>query len=169
MQITDGEALKKIKNGEIDYFSEIVSKYTGNIHRYIKSKLFEKDDVDDLVQNTFVSFYKAIDRFDETRPILPYLYQIAKNEMKMYFRSRKETVVLDEAILVDKEENDYYKGDYEGLLQKLSKEQREILQLFEEGYSYKEIAEKVNRPLNTVRTVIRRSRLQIKKIYYEKT
>ncbi len=169
MTATDGEVIKKIKNGEINCFSEIVGKYTTNIHRYIKAKLFDKNETDDLVQNTFVSFYKAIGRFDEQRPVLPYLYQIAKNELKMYFRSHKETMVLDEAITMDKEEDGFYKEDYDMVFRHLSEEQQEILQLLEEGYSYKEIADRVERPLNTVRTIIRRSRLQIKKQYYEKT
>ncbi len=168
-KLADKEVIQKIKNGEIDYFSVIVEEYTAQIYRYIKAKLFQKLDVDDLVQNTFISFYKAISWFDETKPMLPYLYQIAKNELKMYYRSHKETVSLDEGLIETKiGEDDFYTEDYSPILEKLSKEQQEILQLLQKGYSYEEIAKKCDRPINTIRTIIRRTRLQVKRLY-EKT
>ena len=63
----DKEIIKKIKNGEIDFYSYIVKKYTTQIYQYIKAKLFKKEEVDDLVQNVFISFYKAIENFDEEK------------------------------------------------------------------------------------------------------
>lgn len=168
MKATDNEAIRRIKNGEINYFSILVEEYTPQIYRYIKKRLFQKLDVDDLVQNTFISFYKAISRFDESKPILPYLFQITKNELKMYFRSHKETVSLDESLEIKTEINDFYSEDYSHVLEKLSKEQQEILQLLKKGYTYEEIAKKYNKPINTIRTIIRRTRLKVKKLY-EKT
>jgi len=165
MKVSDRDAVKRIKNGEIDYFSIIVDEYTPQIYRYVKSRLFQKLDVDDLVQNTFVSFYKAIQRFDESKPVLPYLFQIAKNELKMYFRSHKDAVSLDESLESKSEMDDFYTEDYSSVLEKLSGEQQNILQLLQEGYSYEEIAKKCKRPINTVRTIIRRTRLQVKELY----
>lgn len=168
--ISDKEIIIKIKQGEINYFSFLVKKYTDRIYYVIYSRLFNKDDVDDLVQNAFLDFYKAINRFNEDRPVLPYLYEIAKNETKMYFRSKKETVSLDESIKTvnHKEENNFLSTDIEELLTVLPVDQKKALKLLSEGYSYEEIAQKLSRPLNTVRTIIRRGRLKIKK-NYEKT
>jgi RNA polymerase sigma-70 factor (ECF subfamily) len=161
----DKEVIKKIKNGEIDHFSTLVKQYESQIYQYVRARLFQKLDADDLVQNTFVSFYKVISRFDETKPVLPYLFQITKNELKMYYRSHKETVSLEDSLEMKTEQADFYAEDYSRVLEKLSDEQREILQLLEEGYSYEEIAQKYNRPINTIRTIIRRARLQVKKLY----
>lgn len=161
----DKEVIKKIKNGEIDHFSTLVKQYESQIYQYVRARLFQKLDADDIVQNTFVSFYKVISRFDETKPVLPYLFQITKNELKMYYRSHKETVSLEDSLEMKTEQADFYAEDYSRVLEKLSDEQREILQLLEEGYSYEEIAQKYNRPINTIRTIIRRARLQVKKLY----
>lgn len=169
MKLSDQEVIRKIKNGEIDYFSVIVETYTQQIYRYIKSRLFQKLDTDDLVQNTFVSFYKAIPRFEVEKPILPYLFQIARNELKMYFRSHKEVISLDETLEADTNEKEFYREDYSRIFNQLTKEQQGILQLLQEGYSYEEISKKYNRPLNTIRTIIRRTRLQVKKLNDEKT
>jgi len=118
--------------------------------------------VEDLVQNTFLSFYKAIFRFDTNRPVLPYLYQIARNELKMYYRSHKQTVSLAETLSSKREETLVdQQSATASVLVVLSDEQQKALQLIGEGYSYKEIAQRLGKPLNTVRTIIRRARLLI--------
>lgn len=165
MTLSDKEIIKKIKEGEINYFSYIIKKYTGNIVRYIKAKLFNKLDVDDLVQNTFISFYKAINRFDERKPISPYLYKIAMNELKMYYRSHKTTVSLSEDSELFAHEENFYSDDFTRNLEVLTNEQKKVLELLQTGYSYKEIAGRVKKPINTIRTIIRRTRLLLKKNY----
>lgn len=163
LELSDQEIIKKIKNGEIDFFIYIVRKYSASINRLIESRLFNKDDVDDLVQNTFLSLYKAIDKFDEKKPINPYLFQIAKNELKMYYRSHKKTVKLDEQLTT--ENNDLlFNDDFDSLLKYLSEDKKKVLKLLSEGYSYQEIAKKMGKPLNTIKTIVRRARLEINKI-----
>ena len=155
----DKEIIKKIKNGEIDFYSYIVKKYTTQIYQYIKAKLFKKEEVDDLVQNVFISFYKAIENFNEEKPIKPYLFQIVKNELKMYFRSYKKNIPLDEKIV--------FEDKYEELKIKdikfLNSQEKVIFEYINEGYSYEEVAKFVKKPLNTVKSIVRRGRLKIKK------
>jgi RNA polymerase sigma factor (sigma-70 family) len=89
--------------------------------------------------------------------------------MKMYFRSRKETVSLDDTIRVyNNEELNIPKEDIGEMLNILPQQQRRALELFSGGFSYQEIAKDLGRPLNTVRTIIRRARLKMRKTY-EKT
>lgn len=166
--ISDKDIILQIKVGKIDYFSYIVRRYSGKIIRYVKAKVFNKDDVDDRVQNIFFSFYKSISRFDESRPIGPYLYQIARNELKMYYRSHKATKSLQDDHESLSYEQSYYFNEHKDLISLLSKEQRNILELLQLGFTYQEIAKKITRPINTVRTIIRRMRLQLKK-HYETT
>ena len=159
------EIIQKIKNGEIEYFSHIVKAYTSRIHGYVFKKLFEKADVDDIVQNAFLKLYKSLPSFDERRPILPYLFEITKNELKMYYRSHKTTDALDERIAEKEDLSLIEEGDIHDLLNQLPDEQKKALVWTSEGYSYEEIAKKLGRPLNTVRTIIHRGRLTVKKLH----
>lgn len=161
VSLTDQQAIAKIKGGEINYFSIIVKNYEKKIYNYVCAKLFDKDDADDLVQNIFLRFYKAIARFDEKKPVFPYLYSIAINELKMYYRSRKEKVSLDEKIYFENEQEELMIEDY---LEKIPKEKRVYLELLSQGYSYKEIAEKFNKSINTIKTIVRRTRLELKQL-----
>ncbi|MBI4009540.1 RNA polymerase sigma factor [Candidatus Roizmanbacteria bacterium] len=161
--LSDKEILIKVKNGQLDYFTFLVKQYTKQIYNYIFRKLPQRDDVEDIVQNTFLKFYRAIQKFDVERPVLPYLFQIAKNELKMHWRAKKNTLKLDEAIATEDEVDYFEKGEIEKILSKLPFEQKKALELVGDGYSYKEIAKQLERPLNTVRTIIRRARLQLLK------
>jgi RNA polymerase sigma-70 factor (ECF subfamily) len=133
-ELSDKDVIIRIRNGEIDHYSYIVKKYTTSIYRYIEGRLFNKHDVSDLVQNTFISFYKALDKFDETKQVKPYLFQIVQNELKMYYRSKKQTIQLNEDIyLTHDREIDITDESY---LNYLDKEERKIFQQISDGYSY---------------------------------
>lgn len=160
--ISDKEAVRRVKSGEIEYFSHIVTSYTKRIATYIRGVIFDQSEVEDIIQETFIQFYKYIHNFNEDKPILPYLYQIAKNEMRMYLRSKKKTVSLDDTIEIPSEPINDPQEVLE-LLETLPPDQKKALQLLYEGHSYQSVARILKRPLNTVRTLIRRARLQIKK------
>ena len=164
--ISDKDIIRKIKNGEIDNYSYIVKKYTTLIYRFIQRKLFNKEDIDDLVQNVFISFYKAIEKFDEKKPIKPYLFQIVQNELKMYYRSKKQTIPLNDNIYLDHNRDvDIIDINY---LTYLKQDEKQIFLYITEGYSYEEIAKLIKKPVNTIKSIVRRGRLKLKSIY-EKT
>lgn len=166
MTMSDKEIILKIHSGEINQFSHLVRAYSGRILGYIKSKLYDQHEAEDLLQNTFLNFYKVIGRFEIEKPVLPYLYAIAKNELKMYWRSHKVKIPLDENIISqDDSGNQLQSIEILKLLKQLPKNQQRVLQLVSEGYSYQEIARQVKQPINTVRTQIRRGRLTINKLY----
>jgi RNA polymerase sigma-70 factor (ECF subfamily) len=162
--LTDKDIILKIKNGEIDYFSFIVKKFTPSIYGLISKKISKKEDVEDLVQNIFISFYKAIERFDTNKPIKPYLYRIVQNELKMFYRSRKITFSLNEEAFIN-ENTLLVNDDYKNYLNILSNQQKKIFIYIMEGYGYEEISKKIKKPVNTIKSIVRRARIKIKDIY----
>jgi RNA polymerase sigma-70 factor (ECF subfamily) len=166
LSLSEREIIIKIKNGEIEHFSFLVRKYMKIIYNYISKKIYNRLDIDDLVQNSFLSFYKSIKKFNEEKPPLPYLYTIAKNEIKMYLRVRKVILPLNERILAsDESDNQFFQEDVSRLAEKLAEDQKKALKLLSEGYNYQEIAQKFKKPVNTVKSIIRRARLKISKKY----
>ena len=162
LKLSNQQVIEKIKNGEIDYFGYIVKKYTKQIYNYVFKKIAKREDVEDIVQISFLQLYKAVGRLDKEKPVLPYLYQIVRNEMKMFWRGRKMMLPLDEEIAAEEKQESLEKELVEKQLDLLPKEQKKAVKLVSEGYSYKEIAKFLNRPLNTIRTIIRRARLKLK-------
>jgi RNA polymerase sigma-70 factor (ECF subfamily) len=157
----DKEVVLKIRNGEIDCFEILVKKYSDIIYRYLFSKLKKREDCEDLLQEIFLSFYKSLMRFDEKKPILPYLFKITKNSLKMFYRKRKIVIPLKEETI---KENDYFESlekiDFN--LNKLNKKEKLIFKMLGQGYKIKEIAEKLKIKDNTVKSMIRRGRMKLK-------
>lgn len=160
--LSDKEVIIKIKEGELDHFSFVVKKYSPRILNFVSSRLFKREDADDLVQNIFINFYKAIPRFIEDKPILPYLYEIARNELKMYYRSHKITVPLKEEIAADGPEEIVFDNSS---LNILDERERNYLLEIADGYTYQEVAKKYRMSVNTLKSKIRRARLKMKKTY----
>lgn len=163
--LSDKDIIVKIKNGEIDHYLHIVNKFTDSIYQYVKTKIKKKEDIEDIVQNVFISFYKAIDRFDENKPVKPYLYSIVGNELKMFYRKYKKILPLKEEIAQEEQEEKIF---LEHHLENLSASEKDMLLMIAEGHSYEEIAEKFKKPINTVKSIIRRARIKVRSDY-EKT
>lgn len=162
----DRDVLRQIKAGDIDRYGHLVDAYEPAIRRYIRSRLFDRDHTDDLVQLIFIKFYKSIEQFDDTRPVLPYLYAIAITELKMFFRAQKmgrvsleqvEHTLESEQVGEDIERQD----EVATALDQLSHDQKSALLMYAEGYKYHEIAARLSKPINTIRTLIRRARLSV--------
>lgn len=164
--LTDEEVILRIKRGEINYFAVIVKKYTPIVYNFVRKRLYQKEEADDIIQSAFLSFYKAIDKFDEKRKVLPYFFEIVRNEIKMYLRSHKKMYGLSESIISEGSlKNDTVEEDIKRSLSLLPASEKQALIMVSRGYSYEEIARKLEKPLNTARTIIRRARLKVKKIY----
>lgn len=162
MDMTDEVIIRQIQQGDIEVFETLVNRYSGKIKSYVTGRLFKKEEADDIVQISFIQLYKSISRFNPSRPLYPYLIQITRNELYMYFRKYKKTIPLNEELDYPNEA-DKYEDDNGDMLNNLRPDQKNALSWFVEGYSYKEISKKIGKPINTVRTLIRRARLFIQK------
>lgn len=163
----DRSAILNIRAGDIDAYRHIVDTYEPKIHGYIRSRLFDKDHADDLTQLVFVKFYKSLALFECDRPVLPYLYGIAATELKMFYRSQKKGRVsfdhADALMTHDTVESDLEVDEaVREALTHLTPDQRSAILMHADGYRYQEIAEKLKKPINTIRTLIRRARLAIR-------
>jgi len=166
----DALVIRRIREGMIDEFETLVRAYAPGIRAYVSSRLYDREYADDIVQEVFIRFYGAIGRFDIRKPVVPYLLEITKNALKMYYRSHKQTVSLSDAMQFRKEEGgEIAATDIGDMTRELPPAQKKAIIYVAEGYSYREIASKLQKPINTVRTLIRRARLQLIKRHNETT
>ena len=158
-EFSEREIILKIKQGEINYFEFFVKKYSGIALRFAVKKTGNIHDAEDIVQNSFIKIYKAMDRLDENQQFYDYFFSILKNELIEFFRKKRKTEPLPDN-LFSPENNSYLTYSF---FDKLKLKHKQVLQLYADGYSYEEIAKKLKKPINTVKTLIRRARLEAKK------
>ncbi len=165
-KLSEKEIIRKVQKGEINYFEYFVKKYSRIIFSFVFKKIQNEQDTNDIVQNAFIKMYKALDKFDPNLSFYPYLFTITKNELVNYYRKKELYLPLNENIIHHDPPFIDEKTFLRDLIQNLKKDYQKVIQLLAEGYSYKEISQKLNKPINTVKTWIRRAKTQIK--YYEK-
>jgi len=115
---TDKELVAMFRNSaQKSYaFNLITRKYQERIYRHIRKIVISHDDTDDLVQNTFLKAWEALDNFREESQLFTWLYRIATNEALTFLRKKRTKYLLP---LVDVEyqlsntlESDtYFNGD----------------------------------------------------------
>ena len=84
----------------------------------------------------------------------------------MYYRSKKPTTSLYDDIYLENDRlQDITDDDY---LNHLNQVERNIFQYISKGYSYEEIEKLLKKPVNTIKSIVRRGRIKIKSAYADK-
>ena len=145
-------ALLKNPQTQKQAFGEVVSQYSEKIYWQIRKMVFDHEDANDLVQNTFIKAWSSINNFRGDSKLSTWLYRIAINESITFLnaqRQRNNISIDDEDIfLANKLESDeYFDGDE--ILLKLQKaiallpeKQRLVFNMrYYDELSYEEISE----------------------------
>jgi RNA polymerase sigma-70 factor (ECF subfamily) len=172
---SDEELLARHQAGESGAFNELVSRYTGELYRFLARFSGNMTAAEDLVQETLLQAHQSAERFDTSRRLRPWLFTIAANKARDWLRSqrRRTEVSLDADVGRDSDESVSFAEIFEGneaLPEDLvgQAEQRELVRLVIEqlpaalrqvlvlGYfqqlPYKDIAEIVGVPVGTVKS-----------------
>ena len=160
--------LNQLMAGNELVFSDVYNTYWESLFRYVIRILPDEDDVADIIQETFVTFWELRSRLENVKSIKAYLFVMARNLAFRRFRERlKQGMVVDK--LVDfygetdnsmdqafhaKELSDLIDAEIEKLPEKM----REVFVLSrKEHLSYKEIAERLEISDQTVKKQISNS------------
>ncbi|MHC4117726.1 MAG: RNA polymerase sigma factor [Planctomycetota bacterium] len=95
---TDTRLLEAIRRGDAETWSKLINKYQGRLLRYAMTRVAQRADAEDVVQNTFTSFIEAIDNLKIEVSLETYLFGILRNEIVNRFRvqgARKVCLIQD--------------------------------------------------------------------------
>lgn len=161
----DFELLAAWREGDRSAGNALFDRHFDSIHRFFVHKV--GDDVEDLVQRTFLGCVEARDRFRQLSSFRTFLFAIARNELRMFFRRKKKEAVVDFAVSSLAELSPSpstlarHKGNTRLLLTALASlpvDQQLALELhYLEGLTGPEIAAILEIPEGTVRSRLRRA------------
>ncbi|MHB2150442.1 sigma-70 family RNA polymerase sigma factor [Calditrichota bacterium LG25] len=179
----DYELVKKAKAGDGRAYDQLMEMYHDAVFNIILRMVHNRQEAEDLTQETFIKAYNSINSFNEEYAFSTWLFKIATNHCIDFFRKRKlVTYSMDEPIkykddeiaheyadsdptvdkkMVDGEKSNIIKQAIEQLPDKY---RMAIILRHHEEKSYEEIAEILNLPLGTVKARIFRAREMLKKI-----
>ncbi len=174
---SDEELVRDVARGSISAFEHLVRRYQRKLHAFIVHMTDDDAAAQDIVQESFISLYKTIDRVDPKRKFSSYVFAIAKNTAISYFRSKKKEVSLEDIVIAGEDESlltELIASERQHVigqaLAKLSEKYRRVVQLYYfDDLSYEEISKKMRLPIGTVRTHLLRAKAALRKLLdYEK-
>lgn len=160
------------------HFNQIYTDHYYQIKRTAKSFVKNEEDALDVTQDTFLQAFESADKFDDSYTLSTWLTQICINKSRDKLRARKaerkrivpivengghlldskEDHSSPDRILIAEENNDAIFSSFIGLPNNI----RKALTLrFVDEYSYKDIAEELDIPLNTAKTWVSRGKKQL--------
>ena len=92
----DRALVKRIREGDQDAWQECIDQFEGRLIAFARSRLSDQSSAEDIVQETFMGFLKALPNYDATTPLESWLFSIAAHKLidAMRRAGRRPTVPL---------------------------------------------------------------------------
>lgn len=117
-QLTETELTELMRNPETrrSAFSEVIHRYQEQLYWQIRKVVLDHEDASDVLQNTLLKAWQAIDNFRGDSKLSTWLYTIAHNESITFLTKRQTelemTIDDPEGYVMDTQEADkYFDGD----------------------------------------------------------
>lgn len=154
-------------------FAAIYTQFHQVLFGFVKSKVNNHQDAEDIVQNVFIKVANGVNDLNRKEKLQSWIYAIARNSIIDYYRAstHKKSLSFEEDIaesFTDEEYNDTTKGldccliDF---VNQLPEEYRDIIIDVEmKGIKQKDLAEKYNLAYPSIRSRVQRGREKLKQI-----
>jgi RNA polymerase sigma factor (sigma-70 family) len=83
----DSILLQLIRQGDHDGWAQLVERFQGRLTAFARQQLGQTVDAEDIVQETFIGFLKAVPRFREEASLETLLFQILRRRIVDFYRS----------------------------------------------------------------------------------
>lgn len=174
---SDHQLVGRARRGDQAALAKLTTRHRRAVYLLALQLLGNPDDAMDATQETLLRFLRALDRFDGSRPVRPWLYAILRNRVRDLRRRRRvrkhDPLEGDEdhwrPELVDPDANPHRDATRRELRERvwqalgdLAPAHREIVVLRDyQDLSYTEIADVLGIPQGTVMSRLHRARKQL--------
>jgi RNA polymerase sigma-70 factor (ECF subfamily) len=177
-KITDETLIAKFQKGDVQAYDTLVRRYKDQLLNYVYRFVGNRNDAEDLVQETFLRVYKNKHYYKEIAKFSTWVYTIAGNLAKTELRRRKRRKLFSVSNFVN-EERDFDIPDTDNnpetavdgslkddiiqrAIEKLPAKFKEVILLRDvQGFAYEEISQILSIPLGTVKSRVNRGRLKL--------
>lgn len=172
---SDSELVELSKDNS-EFFEELVIRYERRLFSFVRRiSYFSQEDIEDIVQDSFVKVYKNLNAFDDTFEFSTWIYRITRNTTFDAIRrknARPQAARLEEEDFlkifrstIDLEKEMIALDDFEKLkkvIDEMPIKYKEIFVLkFIEEKTYEEIMDIVKKPKGTIATLVSRGRKMV--------
>jgi RNA polymerase sigma-70 factor (ECF subfamily) len=170
------ELIRAAQSGERDALITLLREIESHVYRTAYYMLNNEQDALDVSQEALIRIYTKINSYEEKAQFKTWVQRIVTNICIDKFRKTKPTVSVDEHEMIFSSEinveheviSTYVAQDIQEAIEKLPEHHRTVVILrYVEDFSYNEIAESLNLPINTVKSYLFRARKQLQNLLQE--
>ncbi len=159
-------------------FTELYDEYFDRVNRYLRCRVHNPWDADDLTTTVFLKALEKFDQYSRTSPFASWIFRIAHNTFVDFVRKNREWPVDDDALLGG-ETDDTWQPERQALtneeiqllkerLEQLTPDQRDVLTLrYFADLKISQVAEVLGKTESSVKMISHRGLLQLQKLYQE--
>jgi RNA polymerase sigma-70 factor (ECF subfamily) len=177
---TDEELIRQYLKGDEASLEALVKKYLPLIYGFARQYTGSSANASDIAQETFVKAWRNIKKFDTKKSFKPWLFTIAKNTALDWLRKREDVPfsafeidgvnTLLESVVDTKPtpeivfENARSTERIKQMLHALPENYKSVVSIrYNSELTFREIAESLKTPINTVKSRYRRALLLLRK------
>ena len=179
---TDQDLVRQTLSGDVRSFEKIVKRYQYTVFGIAFRLVKNKEEAEDITQETFLRCYQNLDKYDQGRPFAPWIRRIASNLALSRIRQQRlrqllpwdyvsRTFSRHQGCNSDPEralENVDNRQELAGYLKKLKPlDQLVVILRYYEDLDYEEIAYILNTTRNNVEVRLSRARRKLRRLIAE--
>lgn len=177
-ELGDNELVKLAREKNTDQYGEIIRRYQGRLFAYLYRLVKDREETEDLLQDVFIKVFRNLHSFDASRKFSSWIYRIAHNEAVNFIKRRYlKRFISWEDVSSTKDRLEMKSTEEDPVDAWLRKEtvkevdeainclpikyKQVLLLRYYSDKSYEEISDILNKPVNTVGTLISRAKKKL--------
>jgi RNA polymerase sigma-70 factor, ECF subfamily len=177
-EVEDSQLVSMTLSGKLKAYESLVRRYQKLVYNVIFQMVRSHETAADLTQESFLRAFRGLNSFKHDAKFKPWLLRIATNTTLNWIRDSKQADSL-EALLEDNPQEEPASADdverqvewclsqsmlYEALAQLPPRNRHVFILRYQHDCSYQEIAEIMNEPETTVKSLLFRVRERLKQL-----
>lgn len=166
MNRTDEQLVADYLGGDEKSLETLFRRWLKPIYSFSYRYTNANKDAEDIAQDVFVKTWKNLKKFDRNRKFKTWIFQIAKNTCIDWQRKKKSLPLYSAENIKDPAPSPAPVSEsLDKILERLSPKYRMVLFLrYNDHFTFREIAESLGEPLNTIKSRHRRALIILKKL-----
>ena len=157
----DKKLLLSLNSGDRNAFKQVFDMFYNALCAFSIKYVPDRDEVEDIIQEVFISFWERKKEFENIQSVKAYLYTTSRNKCLNYLKHRTVIQKHEQILINELESNQFFSthvieeetfNQLYAEIRQLPEASQKIMLLAIKGLRNKEIAEKLQISENTVKT-----------------
>lgn len=148
--------------------AELWREHRAGLRRFVRSRVGDPHDADDIVQDVFLRAQESLHRLDSAERAGAWLARIAANRIVDHYRARRVTEELPEDLAADEPQDDPVVAlapCLAGMIERLPPAYRDALRLSEiDGIPQREVAQRMRLSISGAKSRVQRGRARLRQL-----